>query len=377
MAGAEHDLKYMRRAVRLAENARGRAEPNPMVGAIIVSEGRVVGEGWTRPFGGAHAEVVALQEAGGAARGATMYVTLEPCAHQGKTPPCAPQLVRAGLARVVVAVLDPTPKTRGKGLSLLRQAGIRTETGLCRDEAVRQNAAFFKAAATGKPLLIVKWAMTADGKIATRTGDSRWISGAESRRLAHRLRGMVDCIMVGAGTALKDDPRLTCRDAEKRRTAARLVLCGSRVPPAESRLFATLQEAPLMLAHAEDRQPKGLEVAVESGAEALPVRLCAATPDRLDPGALLEELGRRGMSNVLLEGGAETLGGFFDAGQVDRALAFIAPTVVGGRDAVTAVVGRGVARVDEAPRLLDPQVRRLGSDVLLQGWVRDPLGWLP
>jgi len=377
LSGTEHDLAFMRRAIRLAENSRGLAEPNPTVGAVIASEGRLVAEGWTAPYGGPHAEIVALQQAGDAARGATMYVTLEPCAHHGKTPPCAPELVRAGLERVVIAVLDPTPKTRGKGRRLLAREGVRTEVGLCRDAAVRQNAAFFKRAAAGKPLVIAKWAMTADGKIATRTGDSRWISGAESRRRVHGLRGMVDCVVVGVGTALRDDPRLTCRDAEKRRTAARLVLCGHRLPSPDAQLFSTLGEAPLILAYPEGGPPEGLDAAVEKGAEGLAVPACEGQKGRLDPSALLEELGRREMSNVLVEGGAETLGGFFGAGQVDRALVFVAPKVVGGRDATTAVAGRGGDHMDEARKLLNVEIESVGPDVLLQGWVRDPLDWLP
>jgi diaminohydroxyphosphoribosylaminopyrimidine deaminase/5-amino-6-(5-phosphoribosylamino)uracil reductase len=373
----EHDATFMRRAVRLAENSRGLAEPNPTVGAVIVAGGRVVGEGWTAAYGGPHAEIAALEQAGEAARGATMYVTLEPCAHQGKTPPCAPELVRAGLHRVIMAVLDPTQKTRDKGRRLLEREGVRTEVGLCREEAVRQNAAFFKRAATGKPLVIAKWAMTADGKIATRTGDSRWISGAESRRRVHELRGMVDCVIIGVGTALRDDPRLTCRDAEKRRRATRLVLCSGRVPPPDARLFATLDEAPLVLAYPECAPPTGLDTAVEDGAEALPVPAEEGSSGRLDPATLLEELGRRHMANVLIEGGAETLGAFFDAGQVDRVLVFVAPRVAGGRDATTAVAGRGIERMDEAHELLNVETERIGPDILIQGWVRDPLSWLP
>lgn len=377
MPDVEHDAAFMRRAVRLAENSRGLAEPNPTVGAVIVAGGRVVGEGWTAAYGGPHAEIAALEQAGKAARGATMYVTLEPCAHRGKTPPCAPELVRAGLDRVVMAVLDPTPKTRDKGRLLLEREGVRTEVGLCREEAVRQNAAFFKRAATGKPLVMVKWAMTADGKIATRTGDSRWISGAESRRRVHELRGMVDCVIVGVGTALRDDPRLTCRDAERRRTATRLVLCSGRVPPPDARLFATLDEAPLVLAYPQGAPPTGLDAAVEGGAEALPLPAEEGCQGRLEPSALLEELGRREMANVLIEGGAQTLGAFFDAGQVDRVLVFVAPKVAGGRDATTAVAGRGVEDMDHASHLLNVESERVGPDMLMQGWMRDPLSWLP
>jgi diaminohydroxyphosphoribosylaminopyrimidine deaminase/5-amino-6-(5-phosphoribosylamino)uracil reductase len=373
----QKDRRFMQRAIALAEKGRGFAEPNPMVGAVIARDAGIVGEGHTQPYGGPHAEVVALQDAEDDARGATMYVTLEPCAHEGKTPPCAPKLVEAGLGRVVVAVQDPTPKTAGKGTKLLRDHGIEVATGLCRDEAVRQNAAFFKLAATGRPLVIAKWAMSADGVIATRTGSSRWISGEASRRLVHQVRGIVDCIVVGADTAIRDDPLLTCRGAERRRVAARLVLCGTRVPPPDGRLARSVDEAPVLIAFPDGSRPDGLDALLGARCQALPIPTSPEEASRVDLAALLEELGRRGMCNVLVEGGAETLGSFFDAGQVDRVMAFVVPTVIGGSRALSAVGGRGVARVGEAARLLLPEVRTVGDDVLLQGWVNDPLQWAP
>jgi len=367
----------MQRALELAEQARGYAEPNPLVGAVLVRDGRAVGEGHTRPYGGPHAEVEALRQAGPRAEGAEMFVTLEPCAHHGKTPPCAPALVEAGLRRVVMAVLDPTPKTGGRGLRLLTEAGLETAVGLCREEAVRQNAAFFKGAALGRPLVIAKWAMSLDGRIATRTGASRWISGEPARHAVHRVRGRVDCVIVGGRTAGLDDPLLTCRDAERRRTAARLVMCGRAVPAVESRLVRTLKEAPVLLAYPDGRVPEGLGALVRRGCEALPVEAMDGAPGRVAPPALLDELGRRQMSNVLLEGGAEVLGAFFETGQVDRVMVFVAPKVLGGAGAPSAVGGRGAEAPGDAPRVREPEVSALGEDALIQGWVSDPLAWAP
>ncbi|MFW6188824.1 MAG: bifunctional diaminohydroxyphosphoribosylaminopyrimidine deaminase/5-amino-6-(5-phosphoribosylamino)uracil reductase RibD [Planctomycetota bacterium] len=376
MAFTELDRGFMRRALELAEEARGTAEPNPLVGALLVRDGEVVGEGCTRPYGGPHAELVALQQAGDRAEGATIYVTLEPCAHWGKTPPCAPAVAEAGVARVVAAVLDPTPKTRGQGVELLTDRGVEVQTGLLRAEAVRCNAGFFKLAAVRRPLVIAKWAMSADGKIATRTGDSRWISSEPSRHRVHAVRGRVDCVAVGARTARMDDPLLTCRDAEAKRTAHRLVVCGGSAPDTESRLLRSLDRGPVLLAYPEGSPPDGLQRAEQAGCEALPLPEGDA-PGLLDLGALLDQLGHREMTNVLLEGGANLLGGFFDAGLVDRVMAFVAPLVLGGEAAPSGVGGAGSARVEQAKQLGEPRMQRSGPDVLLEGWVRDPVRWLP
>lgn len=375
MTFTPHDRRWMERALELAEEARGLAEPNPPVGAVLVRDGHVVGSGHTQPYGGPHAEVVALEDAGECARGATMYVTLEPCAHQGKTPPCAPRVVEAGVQRVAIAVLDPTPKTHRKGVELLRKAGVEVQVGLCREQAVRGNAAFFKLAAVAKPLVIAKWAMTADGKIATRTGDSRWISGPESRRRVHEVRGIVDCIIVGGRTARQDDPLLTCRDAEKRRTAARLVLCGRGVPSHDSRLVQTADEAPVLLAYPEKTPSEGLEPLLKAGCTAVPLPALEHQPTRVAPSALLEELGRREMSNVLVEGGSEVLGSFLDAGEVDRVMVFVAPLLVGGSQAPSAVGGVGPTEMRSARQLSGVKVSRTGCDVLVEGRLTDPMEW--
>ena len=373
----EDDRRFMRTALELARRGEGCVEPNPMVGAVIVRDGRVVGQGYHHQFGGPHAEVFALAEAGDQARGATLYVTLEPCAHYGKTPPCAPQVVRADLARVVCATADPMAHAGGRGIGMLREAGIRAEVGLCREEAAFLNAPFFKRCSTGKPLVIAKWAMSADGKIATRTGDSRWISSAASRKLVHEIRGKVDAIVIGRGTARRDDPLLTCRDAERRRAAARVVLCGSDLPDVSSRLVQTAREIPVLLAYPQDAPADGLQELIESGCEAMPLAALADAPHRVDPEALLAALGERGATSVLVEGGSEVLGSFLDCGAIDRAMVFVCPLMIGGAQAVTAVGGKGIESIQEACALRHVEVRQVGPDVLFRAWLSDPLQWVP
>jgi diaminohydroxyphosphoribosylaminopyrimidine deaminase / 5-amino-6-(5-phosphoribosylamino)uracil reductase len=370
----EQDIAFMRTALSLAERGRGCVEPNPVVGAVIVCDDQVVARGWHGELGGPHAEVFAVREAGDAARGATLYVTLEPCAHHGRTPPCAPMLADAGIARLIVPTLDPTEKTCGRGVALCRERGIDVQVGLCREDAVQQNAAFFKHAATGRPLVTAKWAMTLDGKLATRTGSSRWISGSSSRQVAHELRAAAECIIVGRRTATLDDPLLTNRDAGGRRQPARLVVCGGRAIAPEAQLVQTAGESPVLLAYVADSPPDGLQAVLDAGC--LPVPLpCGASAELPDLTALIDELGARGMTSVLVEGGGALLGAFFDDGLVDRVAAFIAPRIVGGADAVTPVAGSGIAEMPDAVALHHQQLRTIGNDVLIEAWVVDPMTW--
>jgi diaminohydroxyphosphoribosylaminopyrimidine deaminase / 5-amino-6-(5-phosphoribosylamino)uracil reductase len=343
----------MLRALELAERGRGHVEPNPLVGAVLVRDGRVVGEGWHEKYGQAHAEINALAAAGEAAQGATLYATLEPCCHQGKTPPCTDAVIRGKVARVMAAMLDPFPEVAGQGASCLRTAGVSVETGLCEPEARKLNAPYLKLLATGRPYVIAKWAMTLDGKIATRSGDSKWISCAASRRPVHELRGRMDAIVVGIGTVLADDPLLTARPPGPR-TATRVVLDTQGRLPRACRLARSAADAPLLVATGGATSPgETLVLPVVSGRVSVP--------------ALLEELGRRRMTNVLVEGGAEVLGSFFDAGAVDEVWAFIAPVVIGGPRA--AVAGQGVALLADAWQLADRTVEIVDGDVLLKGKV--------
>jgi diaminohydroxyphosphoribosylaminopyrimidine deaminase/5-amino-6-(5-phosphoribosylamino)uracil reductase len=358
---APDDL-WMRRALELAERGRGQVEPNPLVGAVVVRDGQLVGEGWHPRFGLAHAEVNALAAAGESARGATLYVTLEPCCHHGKTPPCTDAIVRAGVGRVVAAMQDPFPDVAGQGGALLKAAGVAFESGVCEAEARRLNAPYLKLLATGRPYVHAKWAMTLDGKIATRTGDSKWISNEASRRHVHELRGRMDAIVVGIGTVLADDPLLTARPPGPR-TPARIVLDSQGRTPVTCRLARTARETPTIIATAGAAAPGLRELGCElvclpssSGRVALP--------------ALLDELGRRRLTNVLVEGGSAVLGAFLDARAIDEVHVAIAPRLAGGAQALTPLGGRGADKIAEALSLVSCSVQALDGDLLLHGWLR-------
>jgi len=356
----DEDVHYMQRALAMAARGRGAVEPNPMVGCVIVRGRHVVGEGYHRRFGGAHAEVNALRKAGKLARGATCYVTLEPCCHYGKTPPCTKALIEAGVQRVVVAMRDPFNQVRGKGLRILRAAGITVVVGLLEAQAATLNAPYLKRLREGRPWVILKWAQSLDGKIATRTGHSQWISGPSSRKYAHRLRGRVDAIIVGVGTVLADDPLLTCRDAPLRRVATRVILDPHLRTPLRCRLVRTARDVPTVVVTAPamigtDKARRLNRV----GVELLRVR---QRRGGLDLDRLLDVLGRRGMSNVLVEGGGITLGAFWDQGLVDEAIVFVAPRLIGGREAVPCLAGRGPAHLGDAPQPCQVRVEKCGGD---------------
>ena len=355
------DESHMRKALALAAAGRGAVEPNPMVGAVVLDpDGRVAGEGWHAKFGGPHAEVVALAAAGDAARDGTLYVTLEPCCHHGKTPPCTDAVLRAGVRRVVAAMADPFPKVAGGGVRLLREAGVEVTVGVCEAEAEALNAPYLTLVRAGRPWVVAKWAMTLDGRTAARTGDSKWISGEESRRKVHELRGRVDAVVVGRGTVAADDPLLTARPPGPR-TAARVVLARSGELPERCQLRATAREVPVLVLTAAGNEGK-LAGWADDGAEVVGL---AAGVD-----AVLAELGRRRMTNVLVEGGAGVLGAFADAGRIDEVWAFVAPVVVGGAGAMSPVGGLGVGRVADGLRLMDASVERCGDDVWVRGVVR-------
>ena len=356
------DHSWMRRALELAERGRGHVEPNPLVGAVVVRDGQVVGEGWHQRYGEAHAEVHALAAAGEAARGGTLYVTLEPCCHHGKTPPCTDAVLRAGVRRVVAAMPDPFPQVAGQGLARLRAAGVEVEVGPGEAEARRLNAPYLKLLTAGRPYVHAKWAMTLDGKIATRTGDSKWISGKASRRHVHELRGRVDAVLVGVGTALADDPLLTARPPGPR-VATRVVLDSSGRLPPSAQLVRTVRDAPVLVAVAAGAAPAAAALAAQ-GCEVLEV---PAVNGRIAVAALLRDLGRRRMTNVLVEGGAEVLGSFLDAGAIDEVHVFVAPKLFGGADAMSPVAGLGVARIADALRITEWSVERIEDDVLLHG----------
>jgi diaminohydroxyphosphoribosylaminopyrimidine deaminase/5-amino-6-(5-phosphoribosylamino)uracil reductase len=349
-------------ALREAEKGRGWVEPNPMVGAVVVRDGRAVGLGHHARFGGPHAEVKALSQAGEAARGATLYVTLEPCCHQGKTPPCTEAVAGAGVARVVAAMRDPFPAVDGGGVAALRASGIPVDVGLEALAAAELNAPYLKRLSTGLPYVTAKWAMTLDGKAAAASGDSQWISSEGSRSLVHELRGRMDAIVVGIGTAMADDPLLTARPPGPR-TAARIVLDSRAALPPTSRLVRTAREAPVLVAvtdEAPSDRKRGLQ---DAGCELLVVP--GPAPVRVLP--LLQELGRRGMTNVLVEGGGRVLGTFLDEGLVDEFDVYIAPILEGGDHAYTPARGRGSGRMSQALRLDRVVSRMVQGDLRVTG----------
>jgi diaminohydroxyphosphoribosylaminopyrimidine deaminase/5-amino-6-(5-phosphoribosylamino)uracil reductase len=363
---------YMKRAIRLARRGAGRVEPNPMVGCVLVRGGEIVGEGWHRRFGEAHAEVEALRDAGERARGATAFVTLEPCNHHGKQPPCSEALIDAGVQRVVIGCLDPHPRGPGS-VDRLTAAGVAVDVGACGEEAAELIAPFTKLVTTGLPWTIGKWAATVDGAIATAARDSRWISNERSRKLVHRLRARVDAILVGIGTVKADDPQLTARGVQLRRRARRVVVDPRFELTERSRLVQTLDAAPLTVASAGDALAEKADLRQRLEAREVEFVELPWLDDarrRLDLRLLLEHLGHRyEATNVLVEGGAGLHASFAAQGLLDELLVFIAPKLLGdgrGLPPLAETGGPGVERIANAQALHLAQVRRLGDDVMLR-----------
>lgn len=361
----------MERALSLAGLATGSTSPNPAVGAVIIKGGEIVGEGYTQPAGKAHAEVVALQQAGQAARGAELYVTLEPCCHYGRTPPCTKAIIDAGISAVHMAVIDPNPLVCGKGRAELEKAGIKTSAGYMEKEALELNEAYVKYITTGIPFVTAKFAMSLDGKIATWSGHSKYISCEESRRFVHTLRHNADAIMVGINTILLDNPHLTVRISGDGGTVIkqplRVVVDSYGKTPMNAQIFK--EPGKTILAVAEDIDREKVEAFKNKGADI--IRLPAAA-GFLDLKKLFQELGKREVTNLLVEGGGTLLGSFFDQGLVDKVSVFVAPMIIGGKTARSAVGGIGVERVQEARHLLKVSIIRFGDDVLVTGYVNRP-----
>ncbi len=358
------DAWHMRRALSLATRGLGAVEPNPLVGCVIARGAEIIGEGWHERFGGPHAEVVALRVAGRRAAGAVMYVTLEPCCHTGKTPPCTEAILAAGIRDVVTAQQDPFPAVSGGGIAALRAAGVRVVTGVLESEAQALNAPYHKLLATGRPWVIAKWAMTLDGRIATSSGASQWISGEASRRIVHQLRGRVDAILVGRRTVEVDNPLLTARPPGPR-LATRVVLDTQASLDLNSQLARSAGHAPVLVA-ASRRAPAEHVARLRQAEIDVFQSAGESQAERLDD--LLAELGRRRMTNVLVEGGGEVLGTFFDQGLVDEVHVFVAPKVFGGQGR-SAVAGIGRADPAAAWSLENPQMQAIEQDVYVYGRV--------
>jgi diaminohydroxyphosphoribosylaminopyrimidine deaminase/5-amino-6-(5-phosphoribosylamino)uracil reductase len=356
-----HD-KYMRRALLLARKGVGKTGPNPAVGCVIVKDGTVVGEGWHKSAGTPHAEVHALAQAGARAKYADVYVTLEPCAHFGKTPPCADALIAAGVARVYAGMVDPNPLVKGQGLEKLRAAGIEASAGILEDACRVVNEPFIKHVTTGLPFVILKSALTLDGKSATGEGDARWITSERSRRYVHKLRSQVDAIMVGVGTVIVDDPLLTSR-IPGGKDPLRVVVDSRLKVPLTSRLFHLNSGATTLVATVSDDAERIAGIR-ETGAEVL---ICGEKEGRVDLHDLMARLGAMQIQSVLLEGGSTLAGEALRQGLIDKIMLFYAPKLVGG-DGPGLFAGRGAARMEDAVRLRDITYSRFGADLLIQGY---------
>ncbi len=358
------DEHYMQRALALAENGRGRTSPNPMVGCIIVRDGQVIGQGYHAKAGEPHAEVNAIREAGDIT-GATLYVNLEPCCHFGKTPPCVDLLLERRPARVVVAMFDPNPLVAGKGVLTLQAADIEVETGVLEAEARQLNEVFCKYITSGMPFVIAKCGMTLDGKIATRTGESRWVTGETSRRLVHEVRNQVDAILVGSRTVMLDDPSLTTRlEAEDARDPVRIILDADNYLDPSAYVFRTESLAPTWVAVPQNQTFEGADEIL---------RIPENEAGGLDMRLLMKALAKRNITSVLIEGGGTTLASAFEAGIVDKVMFFVAPKIIGGKDAITAVEGEGVARMDECIHLERMSARPIGEDILIEAYVKQSI----
>jgi diaminohydroxyphosphoribosylaminopyrimidine deaminase/5-amino-6-(5-phosphoribosylamino)uracil reductase len=363
------DEIYMKRAIELALRAQGRTSPNPIVGAVIAKDGQIIGEGYHHKAGTPHAEINALSQAGESARGATIYVTLEPCSHYGKTPPCANALVEAGLERVVAAVLDPNPLVRGRGMEILRDAGLKTTVGVCETEAKRINEFFFKYITTGMPFVTLKMAMTLDGKVATKKGDSKWISNDQSRAFVHELRNIYDGVMVGIGTVIKDNPRLNTRLQRKDiRNPVRIIIDGGLDLPLDSFIVQSAAEQPTIVfcAASSASSPKE-HILADKGIKIVKVE---GTARKIALESVLKKLGEMNICSVLVEGGPEINGYLLEHNLADKVHWFIAPKLAGGRAAPSPIAGNGVELMSDSWPVRNPQVQKFGDDILITGYIK-------
>jgi diaminohydroxyphosphoribosylaminopyrimidine deaminase / 5-amino-6-(5-phosphoribosylamino)uracil reductase len=366
----ESDARHLLRTIELARRARGHTNPNPIVGAVVVKHGRVIGEGITQPPGQAHAERMALEECAEDPGGATLYVSLEPCCHHGRTPPCTDAILEAGIARVVIASDDPSRKAAGRGPGILRDEGVDVVwvDGEVAETARLLNQPFRKHARTGRPLVIFKSAMTLDGKVATATGDSRWISGQASRVRAHRWRAESDAVAVGIGTALVDDPRLTARIEGVSRQPRRVVFDSEARLPLGSQLVRDVAEVPVTVVCSRAAKRTSVQALEAAGVDVI---VATGQNERARAEHALDELGAREVQSLLLEGGPHLAGAFLEADEIDEARIFVAPVLAGGREARTAVEGIGIDQIAAARRPVHVEVERIEDDVLIVARLRD------
>jgi len=360
-----NDEHWMKRALRLAEKGKGRTSPNPMVGAVLLKNGKVVGEGYHARAGEAHAEILALRQAGEAARGSTLYLNLEPCAHYGRTPPCAPEVIRAKVKRAVIGMEDPNPLVRGRGLKSLRRAGLDVKVGILEKECRKLNEFYCKYILEKEPFVILKVAATLDGKIATREGESKWISGETSRRFVHRMRDQVDGVIIGIGTVLKDDPQLTAR-IKNGRDPYRVVLDSRLRIPEDAQVIGN-SSSKTMIATTELAARDKIERLEKKGVQIL---ILNSKQGRIDLKNCLSKLGEMGMMSLLVEGGSQVNGSFLDEGLIDKILFFLSPKLIGDREALGIFGGSGKTTLQEAIPLNELRVRKIGEDILIEGYVK-------
>lgn len=362
----DSDERYMWMALDLARQGWGKTSPNPMVGAVLVKDGEVVGTGFHRKAGEPHAEIIALQEAGDKARAATLYTNLEPCCHYGRTPPCTDAIIQAGVRKVVIATNDPNPVVSGRGVQKLKEAGIKVKVGVLEDKARRLNEVFFKYITTKKPFVVVKTAMTLDGKIATSTGKSRWITGEKSRKFVHRLRSISDGIMVGINTVLQDDPQLTVRlDGEKGAAPVRVVVDSKGRLPLDSRIVKTSFETKTILATTEFAPQDKLEKLSSLGVEIL---LLPEKNGRVDLQELMLSLGKKEISILLVEGGGTLNYSLLNENIIDKIYLFVAPMLLGGQKAPTPLEGVGISEIEDAWLVENLEMKQLDNDLLIIGY---------
>jgi diaminohydroxyphosphoribosylaminopyrimidine deaminase/5-amino-6-(5-phosphoribosylamino)uracil reductase len=361
------DEQYMRIALRLAAKARGRTSPNPMVGAVVVKNGKVIASGYHRKAGEPHAEAIALRKAGKFAKGAMLYVTLEPCSHMDKrTPPCTPLVMQSGVKRVVIAMIDPNPRVSGGGIKALRKAGIEVVAGVLEEEARRLNEAFIKHITTGLPFVTLKLAQTLDGKIATSSGESKWITGEKAREEGHKLRDSNDAILVGINTVLRDDPSLTARIPGGRDPVRVIVDSHLRIP-LNAKVLARKSSAKTIVATLSDARKSKIKKLQDTGAEVLAVK---SSHGRVDLRDLMKKLGKQDIMSVVIEGGAEINAAALKAGLVDKVVMFLAPLLMTGTNSLCSIGGSSPAKLSQALKLRNMSAKFIGKDLMVEGYLR-------
>jgi diaminohydroxyphosphoribosylaminopyrimidine deaminase/5-amino-6-(5-phosphoribosylamino)uracil reductase len=356
---------YMRLAIQLARKAEGMTSPNPMVGAVVVKQGKIIGRGYHLKAGSAHAEVIALDEAGSLARGARLYVTLEPCAHFGRTPPCVDRIIKSGVKEVFIGMLDPNPLNNGKGMSVLKSHRLKVQVGFYEEELRKLNEVFIKHITKHMPFVTVKVAQSLDGRIATRTGDSQWITSDKSRAFAHRLRQGFDAIMVGVNTVLRDNPRLDAWFAK--RHPLKIIVDSQLSTPQDANVFSSKAPVIIVTLASKPGQETENRKLLAAKAKIIEVKEKAGQINLKD---MLKKLAQLEIANILVEGGGTLIGSLFDEALVDKMLFFISLKIIGGKEAIGSVMGRGVARVERAIKLKQVKMRRIGEDLLVEGYLK-------